>query len=69
MLIITDKQKQILEKFLPGTAEALLATDDINPIIDQLDDLAMSLFDVNDNPTEQSRSVERFMDELTNQNI
>lgn len=69
MLRITNEQKERLRLYLPEEAESLIAGEDINPIIDKLDDLVLSFLDENDEPTQKSREIEKFMDELTWKNI
>lgn len=69
MLLITKRQKDRLKEYLPELADTLIAGNEINPIIDELDDLVISLLDENCEPTAESRVVERFMDDLIWQNL
>ena len=69
MLLISQRQIKKLYEILPDKAAMLITGNDINSIIDELDDLVISLFDENDEPTDESRIVERFMDDLIWQNF
>ena len=69
MLLITEKQKNILSEFLPDQADKLLATDDLDKITDELLFLTMDYSDEEGEPTDKSRAVERFMDDLIWQNL
>ena len=69
MLLITEKQKNILSEFLPDQADKLLATDDLDKITDELMFLTMDYSNEEGEPTDKSHAVERFMDDLIWQNL
>ena len=69
MLLITEKQKEILSEFLPKQADKLLDAGDFDEITDELMFLTIEYSDEDGEPTDKSRVAERFMDDLIWQNL
>lgn len=61
---LSQEQREQLMSELPNEAERLIAADDVNDILDALDDLYLDLLDENQEPTEDSRRVERLRDTI-----
>lgn len=66
-MLISEKQKEELWELLPEQAEELISTGDLDSIVTELLFLTMEYSD-NDEPTQESRDVERLMDDLLWQN-
>lgn len=69
MLLISERQKERLYELLPDTANSLLSAGDLDAITLELMFLTMELNNADDEPTDESRAVERFMDDLIWQNL
>ena len=54
MIIISERQKAEVRKWLPDEADALLASEDVNVLLDALGEKEVSLFDANDEPTQKA---------------
>lgn len=63
-VMLTDEQRKKIAAVVPDEAEALLNADDVNDIIRSLDARVVSLFDADDEPTGESREVERLLDAI-----
>ena len=61
---MSKAQKEKLLAELPLEAENLIAAGDVDAILDALDDLYLDLLDENQEPTTDSRRVERLRDEI-----
>lgn len=66
-MLISEKQKEELWELLPEQAEELISNGDLDSIVTELLFLTMEYSD-NDEPTQESRDVERLMDDLLWQN-
>lgn len=66
-MLISEKQKEKLQELLPERADELISNDDLDSIVTELLFLTMEFSD-NDEPTKESRDVERLMDDLLWQN-
>ena len=66
-MLISEKQKEKLWELLPEQAEELISDGDLDSIVTELLFLTMEYSD-NDEPTQESRDVERLMDDLLWQN-
>ena len=69
MLLISERQKERLYELLPDAADNLLSAGDLDAITLELMFLTMELDNADDEPTDESRAVERFMDDLIWQNL
>lgn len=65
---ITEAQKLELRKLLPNVADSLIASGNINDILDELHDASVDAFDGDDEPTDESRRIERLLDDIYWQN-
>lgn len=61
VLYLTATEEVRLRELLPEEADRLITSNDI---IGELDSIVVSLFDDNDEPTDNSRKVERLMDDI-----
>lgn len=61
---LSQEQREQLRSELPNEAEKLIAANNVNDILDALDDLYLDLLDENQEPTEDSRRVERLRDAI-----
>lgn len=63
-MIITQAQAKEIHRLFPDSADALLASNDVNDILDALDDLYLDLLDEDQEPTDESREVEHLRDHI-----
>lgn len=61
---ITQTQEDELKRLLPEQYAQLIASKDVNAILDALDNLYLDLLDDDQEPTEASRRCEKLRDEI-----
>lgn len=63
-MILSDQQIRDIRRLLPDSAEIILQTNDVNNVLEALDELCYSLLDEEQEPTDESREVERLLDTI-----
>ena len=66
-MVITEKQKNFLEKYI-SNLDALLSSDDVNDLLLEIDDAIVDTFDDDGNPNEIGIQLQTIYDELFNNN-